>query len=241
MIKSFRFVLSVNGTLAQSEMRFCLLINLRLNKPCSHPAHPETPRIIAFPDLPDLTPSNIRYTLETQVFSVIGDGLKLRDAAGVYFRTIHTWLPVVSEAGYYAKLSKFRVEAAPSDFSFLTLCMFLVCVIPVDGQMSLETRRLYILVKSFVGMLEGIGTSSLMMLQGRLLLTTFEIGHAAYPSAYISAGANIQAAVSLGASATSAVDLSKAFPDPQVAEEAQQTWRGIIITNRLESLVSAIG
>ena len=192
------------------------------------------------PDLLDLTPSNIRYTLEAQVFSVVGDGLQLRKAAATYFRTVHTWLPVVSETAYYAQLSRFRVEAAPSDFSVLTLCISLVCAIPVDGEISLQTRRLYILIKSLVAMLEAMGMNSLAMLQGRLLLTTFEIGHAIYPSAYISAGANIQAAVALGASATSFADLSKAFPDPQLAEEARQTWRGIVITNRSEPLVMII-
>ncbi|OBT68519.1 hypothetical protein VE03_01819 [Pseudogymnoascus sp. 23342-1-I1] len=211
----------------------------QLNKSCSHPDHPEKPRLVPVPDLLDLTPSNIRYTLETQVFSVIGDGFQLREAAATYFRTVHTWLPVVSETAYNAKLSRFRVEAAPSDFSILTLCIFLVCAMPVDGKLSSETRRLYILIKSLVAMLEAMGTNSLSMLQGRLLLTTFEIGHAMYPSAYISAGANIQAAVALGASAVTSRDLFNAFPDPRLAEEARQTWRGIVITNRYTSLESS--
>lgn len=193
------------------------------------------------PDLLDLTPSNIRYTLESQVFSIVGDGLQLREAAATYFRTVHTWLPVVSEKAYYAQLSRFRVEAAPSDFSILTLCIFLVCAMPVDGEMSLQTQRLYILIKGLVAMLEAMGINSLAMIQGRLLLTTFEIGHAIYPSAYISAGANIQAAVALGASTASSANLSKAFPDPQIADEARQTWHGIVITNRSEPLVMIIG
>lgn len=192
------------------------------------------------PDLLDLTPSNVRYSLKAQVFSVVGDGPQLREAAATYFRSVHSWLPVVSETAYYAQLSKFRVVAAPSDFSVLTLCIFLVCAMPVDGEMSLQTRRLYILIKSFVAMLEAMGMNSLAMLQGRLLLTTFEIGHAMYPSAYISAGANIQAAAALGAGTASFADLSKAFPDPKLAEEARQTWRGIVITNRSEPLMAPI-
>ncbi|KFY98270.1 hypothetical protein V498_01535 [Pseudogymnoascus sp. VKM F-4517 (FW-2822)] len=213
----------------------------RLNKSCSHPDHPETPRLLPVPDLLDLTPSNIRYTLEAQVSSVIGDGLQLREAAATYFRTVHTWLPAISETAYYAKLSRFRVEAAPSDFSVLTLCIFLVCAMPVNSDISLETRRLYILIKSFIAMLEAVGMNSLAMLQGRLLLTTFEIGHAMYPSAYISAGANIQAAVRLGASAVTSRDLFKAFPDARLAAEARQTWHGIVITNRYASLESNSG
>lgn len=90
-------------------------------------------------------------------------------------------------------------------------------------------------------MLDATGMNSLAMLQGRLLLTTFEIGHAIYPSAYISAGANIQAAVALGASAASSADLSKSFPDPRIAEEARQTWRGVVVTNRSARPITPIG
>lgn len=196
--------------------------------------------MLPLPELLDLTSSNLRYTLEAQVSSVVGDGLRVREAAAVFFGTVGSWLPVVEERGYYARLSRFRVEPAPADFSLLTLCIFLVCAMPVDGEMSVETRGLYILIKGLVGMLEAMGMNTLSMLQSRLLLTTFEIGHAMHPSAYISVGANVQAAVALGASAASSADLSRAFPDPQVAEEARQTWRGIVITNRLESLVALI-
>ncbi|KAJ5049383.1 hypothetical protein NUH16_007901 [Penicillium rubens] len=90
---------------------------------------------------------------------------------------------------------------------------------------------MYASLKSFVALLEAMGTNSLEMLQSRLLLTVFEIGHAMYPSAYISAAANMRAAVSLGINATSE-DLTKAFQDSRKAEEARQTWRGITITNR---------
>lgn len=190
------------------------------------------------PDLLDLTPSNISYTLETQVFLVVGADLKLQQVAATYFRTVHTWLPVVSETAYYAQLSRFRVGTAPSDLSVLTLCIFLVCAIPVDGEISIQTQRLYVLIKSFVAMLEAMGTNTLAMLQGRLLLTTFEIGHGMYPSACISAGANVQAAVALGTSATSSAELSNTFRDPHLAEEARQTWRGIVITNRSEIFVA---
>lgn len=111
---------------------------------------------------------------------------------------------------------------------------------PVNSEISLATRRLYILIKSFIAMLEAVGMNSLAMLQGRLLLTTFEIGHAMYLSAYISAGANIQAAVRLGASAVTSRDLFKAFPDPRLAAEARKTWHGIVITNRSEPLVAPV-
>ncbi|KAA8648398.1 fungal specific transcription factor domain-containing protein [Aspergillus tanneri] len=130
-----------------------------------------------------------------------------------------------------------QTVTAPSDFSLLTLCMALVCKVPVDREIPLPTQSLYALLKSFVALLEAMGTISLEMLQCRLLLTIFEIGHAMYPSAYISTAANIRAAVTLGIGAT-CEDLRKVFPDPQKAEEARQTWRGIVITDRYASLES---
>lgn len=200
----------------------------------------ETPRLVPVPDLADLTPSNLRHTLEAQVSSIVGDGPQLQAAAAAYFRTVHTWFPVVSETAYHIRLSELRVQTAPSDFSLLTLCMALVCKEPVGGEIPLPMRSLYTQLKSFVAILEAMGPNSLEMLQCRLLLTIFEIGHAMYPSAYISAGANVRAAVALGASAASTEDLCKVFRDPQKAEEARQIWRGIVITDRLEPLVTYI-
>ncbi|KAK1147580.1 hypothetical protein N8T08_000922 [Aspergillus melleus] len=205
----------------------------RLNKSCSYPViDAESPHPISVPELSDLTSLNIRYTLEAQVSSVVGDGPQLQEAIAVYFQTVHVWLPVVAEITFYSRLWKFRTQSAPSEFSVLILCMFLVCAMPVDGAVSAETRSLYVLVKGFVATLEAMGTNSLDMLQARLLLTVFEVGHAIYPAAYISAGTNVRAAIVLGASAASSEDLHERFLGPGKAEEARRTWWGIVITDR---------
>lgn len=207
----------------------------RLSKSCYYPLPAETPRLLPVPDWTNLTSSNLRHTLQVQVSSVVGDGLQLQSAAALYFRTVHTWFPIVSETAYHVQLSNVRVQidAAPSEFSLLTLCMALVCKGPVEGEILLSTRSLYASLKSFVALLEAMGMNSLQMLQGRLLLTIFEIGHAMRPSAYISAAANIRAAVVLGISAAYE-DLLKVFQDPHKAEEVRQTWRGTVIADRLD-------
>lgn len=197
-------------------------------------------RPLHLPDSLDLTPSNIRSTLEGQISKIIGDGLQLRSAAIAYFQTIHTWLPIISEYVYFNRLSQARVGSAPADFSLLTLSMFLACQVPVDGEISPKTRSVYVQIKSLYSMVEAIGTSSLDMLQCRLLLTTFEVGHAMYPAAYVSAGANVRAAVALGAN----TELSKhtgpiSFPDR--AEETRKTWQGIVMVDRYASLESGKG
>ncbi|KAJ5456729.1 hypothetical protein N7530_012003 [Penicillium desertorum] len=211
----------------------CCTLCKRLNKHCDYLLPAEAPRLLPVPDWADLTPSNVCHTLEVQVSSNVGDRLQVQAAAAFYFRTIHTWFPIISEPSYNIRLSNVRVQAAsaPSDLSLLTLCMALVCKGPVGGELPLSSRSMYASLKSFVALLEAMGTNSLEMLQSRLLLTVFEIGHAMYPSAYISAAANMRAAVSLGINATCG-DLRKAFRDPRKVEEARQTWRGIVITDR---------
>lgn len=73
-----------------------------------------------------------------------------------------------------------------------------------------------------------MGKESLAMLQSRLLVTIFETGHAIYTAAYISAGANVRAAVSLGAG-----QAHKKPQDPRAAE-AHLTWLGINMADRHE-------
>lgn len=205
----------------------------RLNKPCDYLLPAEAPRLLPLPDWADLTPSNLRHTLEAQVSLIVGDGLQLQAAAALYFRTVHTWFPIVSETYYNIRLSNVRIQTAtaPSDLSLLTLCMALVCKEPLGEELPLSTRSMYASLKSFVALLEAMGTNSLEMLQCRLLLTIFEIGHAMYPAAYVSTAANVRTAISLRIN-TPCGDPRKAFWDPQKAEEAQQTWRGITITDR---------
>lgn len=203
----------------------------RLNKHCDYLLPAEVPRLLPVPDWADLTPSNVCHTLEVQVSSIVGDRLQVQAAAAFYFRTIHTWFPIISEPSYNIRLSNTYVQAAsaPSDLSLLTLCIALVCKGPIGGELPLSTRSIYTSLKSFVALLEAMGTNSLEMLQSRLLLTVFEIGHAIYPSAYISTAANMRAAVSLGINATCK---NLRFRDPRKVEEARQTWRGIVITDR---------
>ncbi|KAJ5755167.1 hypothetical protein N7533_004710 [Penicillium manginii] len=201
---------------------------LRLNKRCAYQLPTEAPRLLPVPDWGDLNPINLNYTLELQVFSIVGDGLQLREAASLYFRTVHTWFPVVSEERYYAQLASVRVKTdpTPSDFSLLTLCMALVCKEPIAGDVPGSARSLYVSIKSFVSILEAMGTNSLKIVQSRILLTIFEIGHAINPSAYISAAANVRAAMSLG------LDSFTKDVGSQKYEEAQNVWRAVMIVDR---------
>lgn len=95
-------------------------------------------------------------------------------------------------------------------------------------------------IKSLLAMLEAIEINSLDMLQCRLLLTIFEVGHAIYPAAYVSAGANVRAAMALGADTVLYKHLGPCRLPDQV-EEAQKNWQAIVMVDRYASLESDKG
>ncbi|KNG80510.1 hypothetical protein ANOM_010058 [Aspergillus nomiae NRRL 13137] len=192
------------------------------------------------PDLAQLTSANISHTIRTQVFTIIGDESRIRAVAAIYFRTIHPWFPILAEAPFYECLSHIFTHPSP-DLSLLTLCMVLLGANPVKDEITPRMRSLYILVKGYIASLEAIDVNSLELLQCRLLLTIFEVGHGLYPAAYISIGANVRAAVALGANEASKAELEKTFKSSEKADEARCTWRGIVITDRYVSLESNKG
>ncbi|KAB8270426.1 hypothetical protein BDV30DRAFT_228937 [Aspergillus minisclerotigenes] len=183
------------------------------------------------PDLAQLTSDNIAHTIRTQVFTIIGDESRIRAVAAVYFRTIHPGFPILAEGPFYERLTYILTYTSP-DLSLLTLCMVLLGAKPVDDEIPPRMRSLYILLKGFIATLEAIEISSLELLQCRLLLTIFEVGHGMYPAAYISMGANVRAAVALGANEVSKAQLEETFKSPGRADEARRIWRGIVITDR---------
>ncbi|KAF7587215.1 hypothetical protein BBP40_007552 [Aspergillus hancockii] len=224
---------------------------MRLNRVCRYTepcgiVRPEDPSeeilsiSLPVPDLMQLTPSNLSHTIRTQVFIVIGDDRRIHEAATAYFRTIHSWFPIVAERSFLERLPNIRSIVGPG-FSLLVLCIFLLGAIPVDGKIPARMRSLYTLVKGFVASLDAVGINSLDLLQCRLLLTIFEVGHGLYPAAYISMGANVRAAVALGINVTSTSQLQGYFKSPERAEEARYTWYGIVITDRYVSLESNKG
>ena len=209
----------------------------RLKRTCSYPildgdSHIPQARPLPMLALQELSCPNIRDTLYKHVSAVVGDGHQVQAWATVYFRTIHPWLPVISNTCYFDRLQPAKIASEPADFCLLNLTMYLVCTKPVNGELSPKAQSLYLLVKSLVGTLEAVGITSIEMLQSRLLITIFEVGNSLYSAAYISSGANIRAAIELGINAASSEQLQTLLGSPTQIEEAQRTWRAIVVIDR---------
>lgn len=87
--------------------------------------------------------------------------------------------------------------------------------------------------------LEGQGHNSLDLIQARLFITMFEIGHGIYPAAYISIGSLVRAmdAHALFSEPNSA--LGHSATEQEYQEECKQTWLGILIADRFASLCTS--
>jgi hypothetical protein len=92
-------------------------------------------------------------------------------------------------------------------------------------------RSIYILIKSLVAILDGIGVASLDLLQCRLLLTVFEVGHGMYPAAYISIGTVAREGIALGIHKLQS-NMTEESNCRIEAEEGKSVWRGILVLDR---------
>ena len=78
----------------------------------------------------------------------------------------------------------------------------------------------YVLLKSWLAVVEGLGMHSLDLLHARTLLVLFEISHAILPAAYISMGSLFRAADILS------------IDRKELKDKYNDTWRGILILDR---------
>ncbi|KAL2826416.1 hypothetical protein BDW59DRAFT_160940 [Aspergillus cavernicola] len=185
----------------------------------------------ALTPMPDV--DQLSHTLQSHVSSIIGDKAAIAQSAATYFGTIHTWFPTVNRDAYYRSLLGSHSNPRPT-VSLLTLCVYLLAMQPTDG-MSRRMNGLYILVTGFVASLGAAGVNNLDLLQSRILLSLFEVGHGMYPAGYISMGANIRTAVAIGANLPSD-QLTNRFVSLEAADDARRIWQGLVILDRYVSM-----
>ncbi|CAG8953659.1 hypothetical protein HYFRA_00006547 [Hymenoscyphus fraxineus] len=195
-------------------------------------AEPSRPRS-AFPSgssskVPVFSESYLRTAIIQQI-----SGKTMKDTFASYQEGIHSWFPIVSSPHLDARLPLNWGEST-SEMILLLASMALVTTIPLSSisQVWKESQGVYYLCKSFLGFLDALGKNSLDLLQARVLLVVFEVGHGLYPTSYISIGGLVRAA-----------DALEVYPDPKAqslrgqsreeyALELKRLWQGILILDR---------
>lgn len=134
----------------------------------------------------------IHEAITENLAKAVGELSDIRIVAARYFNTVHLWLPVISETLYYERLPSIFTNPL-GDWSLLNLALALICTVPPD-----DTRtELYFLLKSSISLVEAADINSLEVVQARLLVCVYEVGHG-MSAAYISIAATARAAVELG-------------------------------------------
>lgn len=167
----------------------------------------------------------------SSIAELIGDAATQRAVANEYFDTIHLWMPFISKKrflpGILSPLALPRADAA-----LLVLCMKLVTWSPSQQKVIENPENVqYLTAKRFLWELEVSGTLTLQVAQACILLAIYELGHAIYPSAYMSVGTCSRYVMALGIN-------GKAKPHTTDVmewlkhEERRRAWWSTIILER---------
>jgi len=116
------------------------------------------------------------------VLSLLSQDNIIIETSEEYFKTIHTWMPVISKKRLNLGIA---VHHRGPDIAMLFLAMRLITSSPGNS----NTDRLYRLSKNFLASLEADGCASYLYLQALLLVALYEYSHAIYPAAWMTVGA----------------------------------------------------
>jgi hypothetical protein len=167
----------------------------------------------------------------SHVLQFFGDMAEVIANASTYFETIHTWMPIISKKRFYDHHLQptFYFHA---DITLLLLSMKLITSMLPDELANPRTPA-YNAAKHFYLEIEASGVMSIQVLQAGLLLSLYELGHAIYPSAYLSIGACARYAYALGINKDANIQVSKVLTLVEL-EENRRVWWGIVILDRFE-------
>ena len=146
-----------------------------------------------------LSQPSIDAIIGGEVQRVLGSMAEIRTTTDAYFNTIHTRIPILSRKKFDESLSRLfgPFLTTRGDFTALCLATFLLQHRPQLRGGSMQTP-LYATMKSIIALLEATNYRSLEMVQCRILVAFYELGHGLNPAVSISVGACAAAARSIG-------------------------------------------
>lgn len=171
-------------------------------------------------------------SIPSYVSGLLGSTHEFGNVALEYFATVHTYLAIVSKKNFYGLLMNPLLQRR-ADVAFLCLCMKLVTWKP--SEVGISESEEYVAARRYMFELEAAGVFTLQVLQGRMLVAFFELGHAMYPVAYMSVNACASHGLALGLDKESEQTVGAAKILSWVEEEERRRmWWAIIILERFD-------
>ena len=176
-----------------------------------------------------LTVPHGELSIPPEMLDLLGLQGKVEAVSAEFFRTIHRWMPIVSKKRFYGNLLP-NFSQRRADTALLFLCMDLVSRPPTSTSKNPKCR-LYLAAKRFHLDAETADVFTVQILQAGILIALYELGHAIYPSAYLSVGACARYGIALGLNGSVMSQMTRPLTWIEV-EERQRTWWAILILDR---------
>lgn len=173
--------------------------------------------------------SQITTPVPAHIVTLLGDLDEIRCTAAKFFECIHLWMPFVSKKRFYELYLRSSFKFRP-DVALLLLSFKLVTTLPPTRPRNARSP-LYHAAKHFYLEVEGSSEFSVPVLQAGIILCLYELGHAIYPSAFLSIGACARYAYALGINGGKAPNTRKVLT-LVVVEERRRIWWAIVILDR---------
>jgi Fungal specific transcription factor domain len=164
------------------------------------------------------------FQVSSDILNLNGSTDNVREVASMYFHLVHPWMPFISRKLFYDQLLS-PLMPLRAESSLLFACMQLAISLPHSSN---PRTSAYLTVKVELFRAEIAGVLTLRLLQAWVLVSLYEIGHAIYPSAYMSIGtcARYADALSITASRESCPDTPRNWVG---TEERRRTWWAVRI------------
>lgn len=172
---------------------------------------------------------NPAMQIPPQILRLIGDDNEVRATASRFFDSVHSYMPIVSKKLFFDRLLN-PLGIPRADVALLCLCMRLMCG-PISQDEAQPHTDVYTGAKHYIVELEMTGIFTTQLLQSGLLIALYELGHAIYPSAYLSISTCVAYAY--------AMNLQKGVESGMTSqltwveqEEKRRVWWAIVILER---------
>jgi hypothetical protein len=165
--------------------------------------------------------------------SIISSLDNLLAVSADFFTGTHQRIPTLCRFRFQERVESLAT-APRADLAALCLGMLLLQQFPTGRETNMQSP-LYVSVKNVINLLEATSPPSLDLLQSRVLVTFYEVGHGLQDAAYISVATCARVARMLGLHQKLWRVLDGA-EDKLGAEERKRTWWAILILDRFVGL-----
>jgi hypothetical protein len=176
----------------------------------------------------------VDVAINTEATKIFRSLEEIQHIANKFFDTIYQRFPIISKTRFLERLP--HVFSKPcADFTVLCLCIHLVLQYASQNDRSMQSS-LYVTVKNAISLLESTSFLSLEVVQARLLVTLYEIGHGIHPGASISIATAAKTARMLGLNKKHFQQGTNDFVAKVIAEEEKRVWWATVNLDRSVAL-----